>query len=53
MNIVNENKIPTRQSYGEALVELGKKNEEIVVLDADVSTATKTELFEKNFQIDF
>ena len=39
----------TRQSYGEALVELGKENENEVVLDADVSTATKTEFFAKEF----
>lgn len=39
----------TRQSYGEALVELGKENQDIVVLDADLSTATKTELFAKEF----
>ncbi|MCF0125718.1 MAG: transketolase family protein, partial [Clostridia bacterium] len=40
-----ENKKATRQSYGEALLELGKENENIVVLDADLSTATKTEIF--------
>ena len=28
-------KMATRQSYGEALLELGKENEEVVVLDAD------------------
>lgn len=44
-----ENKKATRQSYGEALVELGKENENVVVLDADLSTATKTELFAKEF----
>ena len=42
-------KIATRQSYGEALVELGKKNPQIVVLDADLSSATKTQLFAKQF----
>ncbi len=42
-------KIATRQSYGEALVELGKENENIVVLDADLSSATKTEFFAKEF----
>ena len=40
-------KIATRQSYGEALAELGKKNKEIVVLDADLSGATKTSIFKK------
>ncbi len=42
-------KVATRQSYGEALLELGKENENIVVLDADLSTATKTNLFAKQF----
>ena len=45
-----EIKIATRQSYGEALVELGKENKNIVVLDADLSTATKTNLFAKEFK---
>lgn len=45
-----EVKIATRQSYGEALVELGKENKDIVVLDADLSTATKTNLFAKEFK---
>lgn len=44
-----DKKIATRQSYGEALKELGKQNESIVVLDADLSTATKTDLFAKEF----
>ena len=44
-----DKKIATRQSYGEALKELGKENENIVVLDADLSTATKTEIFAKEF----
>ena len=39
----------TRESYGEALVELGRENENIVVLDADLSTATKTIEFKKQF----
>ena len=39
----------TRQSYGEALLELGRENENIVVLDADLSSATKTNLFAKEF----
>lgn len=42
-------KIATRQSYGETLVELGKLNEKVVVLDADLSEATKTSLFKKEF----
>ena len=40
---------PTRQSYGEALVELGRENKNIVVLDADLATATKTIEFAKEF----
>ncbi len=39
----------TRQSYGEALVELGKENQRIVVLDADLANATKTIEFAKEF----
>lgn len=39
----------TRQAYGEALVELGKLNNNIVVLDADLSKSTKTDLFKKQF----
>ncbi len=39
----------TRQAYGEALVELGKKNNNVVVLDADLSKSTKTNLFQKEF----
>jgi len=46
----NEIKIPTRQSYGEALLELGRENKNIVVLDADLSSATKTNLFAKEFK---
>jgi len=39
----------TRVSYGEALVELGKEHEDIVVLDADLALATKTDLFRNAF----
>lgn len=46
---MREEKIATRQSYGEALAELGRKNKDIVVLDADLSTATKTSVFAKEF----
>jgi transketolase len=42
-------KIATRVAYGEALVELGKKNENVVVLDADLSKATKTNGFLQEF----
>lgn len=44
-----DRKVATRQSYGEALKDLGHKNENIVVLDADLATATKTEIFAKEF----
>lgn len=37
----------TRESYGMALVELGRENENIVVLDADLSKSTKTADFKK------
>ena len=42
-------KIATRDSYGNALVELGKKHEDLVVLDADLAAATKTGIFKKAF----
>lgn len=42
-------KIATRQSYGNALVELGKKHEDVVVLDADLAAATQTGIFKKEF----
>ena len=40
-------KIATRESYGNALVELGKEHEDVVVLDADLAAATKTGTFKK------
>lgn len=42
-------KIATRESYGNALAELGAKHEDIVVLDADLAGATKTSVFKKAF----
>lgn len=42
-------KIATRESYGNALVELGKVNDRVVVLDADLAGATKTGTFKKAF----
>ena len=39
----------TRESYGEALLELGKENKNVVVFDADLSSATKTSIFAKEF----
>ena len=42
-------KIATRDSYGNALVELGKEHEDLIVLDADLAAATKTGIFKKAF----
>lgn len=42
-------KIATRESYGNALAELGKMHEDVVVLDADLAAATKTSTFQKAF----
>lgn len=42
-------KIATRDVYGKTLVELGKVNQNIVVLDADLSCSTKTSTFAKEF----
>lgn len=41
--------VATRDSYGNALVELGKEHENLVVLDADLAAATKTGVFKKAF----
>lgn len=46
---MEEEKKATRQSYGEALLELGRKNKDIVVFDADLAGATKTNIFAKEF----
>ena len=45
--MVLDEKIATRQSYGEALAELGEENKNVVVLYADLSGATKTSIFAK------
>lgn len=42
-------KVATRESYGNALLELGRKHSEVVVLDADLAGATKTNIFMKEF----
>ena len=42
-------KVATRDAYGKALVELGEKNPNVVVLDADLAAATKTGGFKKAF----
>lgn len=46
---MKEEKKATRQSYGEALRELGKENSNVVVLDADLAGATKSDIFKKEF----
>ena len=42
-------KIATRDSYGNALAELGRETDKLVVLDADLAAATKTGVFKKEF----
>ena len=42
-------KIATRESYGNALAELGREHADVVVLDADLAEATKTGVFKKEF----
>ena len=40
-------KIATRESYGNALKELGALHDDVIVFDADLSNATKTNIFKK------
>ena len=42
-------KVATRDSYGNALVEIGKEHDDLIVLDADLAGATKTGIFKKAF----
>ncbi len=42
-------KIATRESYGNALASLGKEHDDVIVFDADLSGATKTSVFKKEF----
>ena len=42
-------KMATREAYGKALVELGEKNNKVIVMDADLAAATKTNMFKKAF----
>ena len=46
---MKEEKKATRLSYGEALAKIGEKYDNIVVLDADLASATKTQIFAKKF----
>ena len=50
MNIkLSDKKIATRESYGNALAELGASYKDLIVLDADLAGATKTSVFKKAF----
>jgi hypothetical protein len=49
MTMADVKKIATRDSYGNALVELGQHHKDIVVLDADLAGATKSGTFKKAF----
>ncbi|MEG0542284.1 MAG: transketolase family protein [Angelakisella sp.] len=42
-------KVATRDSYGNALIALGKTNDKVIVFDADLAAATKTGVFKKEF----
>jgi len=46
---MNKEMVNPRNAYGETLVELGKKNPNLLVLDADLSKSTKTIIFAKQF----
>lgn len=46
-------KVATRDAYGRALLELGRRQDKIVVLDADLSKSTKTALFAEEFPLRF
>ncbi len=46
---VKAEKMATRDAYGKALVELGRENEDVVVLDADLSSSTRTYMFGNEF----
>jgi len=46
---MNNNVMATRTAFGEALVEMAKERKDIVVLDADVATSTKTSIFREAF----
>jgi len=49
MTVAGAEKIATREAYGQALVELGKENRNVVVLDADLSKSTMTKHFAKAY----
>lgn len=47
--MLNKVSIATRESYGNALVEIAKEHDDVLVLDADLASATKTAIFQKEF----
>ncbi|MBN2057464.1 MAG: transketolase family protein [Candidatus Saganbacteria bacterium] len=47
--MIEKKTMATRDAYGKTLVELGKENNDIIVLDADLAVSTKTALFGKEF----
>ena len=49
LTIDRANKKSVREAFGKALVEIGKTNKDIVVLDADLSCSTQTAIFAKEF----
>ena len=49
MAVADTIKKETRVAYGETLVELGARNDRIVVMDADLSGSTKTSMFAKAY----
>lgn len=48
-----QEKMATRDAYGQTLLEMGRTRSEVVVLDADLSKSTKTALFAKEFPLRF
>ena len=46
---MKNNVVATRTAFGEALIEVAKERKDIVVLDADVATSTKTSIFRETF----
>jgi len=49
LDVAAGEKIATRDAYGKTLLELGRDNPDIIVLDADLSKSTRTEYFAKEF----
>ena len=53
MGLTIGEKNSVRKTYGETLAELGKTREDIVVIDADLSCSTQTQVFAKAFPENF